>query len=120
MITSLNITDAYYHLNLSGQCDQTNARALRQQLLDYIETTPTPRLLIDLSNLHVIHPSGLATFLTISQQAYQQGGLVIFVSPTPNISALIEAINLQHELLIYYDSEAAAYSLQEQLTKLRG
>ncbi|RJQ82072.1 anti-sigma factor antagonist [Pseudonocardiaceae bacterium YIM PH 21723] len=86
-------------VSLNGEVDLATAAGFGRRL-DSALAEADDRLLVDLSAVHFLNSSGLAELVRVHKAAADQGTRMVLVSPSAQVSRVLEITGLAAELLI--------------------
>lgn len=92
--------------HLAGRLDADGAYALRSQVMEFKERGHT-RIVVHLSELEFVASSGLGTFLLLTEEFLDVGGVISFVAPSPDVRQVITLMNIDQFLNIVETEEEA-------------
>jgi anti-sigma B factor antagonist len=87
-----------------------NAAETREALKDLI-AAGRHRLVLDLQPVEFIDSSGLSVLISALKQVKPLDGIIVLLSPSDDVRALIELTRLHQVFAIFEDREAALHSL---------
>jgi anti-sigma B factor antagonist len=103
-ITSCQNADSVPVFHLAGRLDADGAHALRSQVMEYKERGHT-RVIVHLSELEFVASSGLGTFLLLTEEFLDVGGIISFVAPNSDVRQVITLMNIDQFLNIVETEE---------------
>ena len=109
MATQIRLQDGISILEPSGKIMGTSAIELREAIAPQIETSETPRILINFEKVNMIDSSGLGALMEAQTLATQKKGRIGIIHVSKHIKNLI-VINRLMSMFEHFDSEASAVS----------
>ena len=96
--------------HLAGRLDADGAHSLRSQVMEF-KNRGHAQVIIHLADLEFVASSGLGTFLLLTEEFLDVGGVVSFVAPNSDVRQVISLMNIDQFLTIVdTEEEALAYT----------
>ncbi len=92
--------------------EESIIQAIGDELSAIIESRPTPKLLINFSNVEHLSSAALGTLITVNNKIRQKGGQLRFCCIDTNIYEIFVMTKLNMLFKIYDDIEQATNSFQ--------
>lgn len=99
-------------LMLAGDLNYDTAPALRQRLVRLLKKG-AHNVLLDLSGLHFMDTSGLATLIEMHRKCGERGGKVFIVAPHPLVRQVFEIAHVTGLFVMADSRQAAERTLQQ-------
>lgn len=97
-------------LSLTGNYDHRAQHELRQQMIGMIPDSPSPRVLVDLSDLQTVDSASLALLISLGRELSSRGGHLKLCAPKNSVEEFLRISRIDRAYPTYEDRNRALAS----------